>query len=1051
MENISKGKLSSRRGFIKSSAMLGAIAGGASIGVGAFALSEKEKIKFSYEIQKPENQIFSACLQCHNACSIKGKIYNGFLGKIDGNPYGPQTMLPHLDYDNSPKDVALVDGKVCPKGQAGIQTLYDPYRIRKVLKRKGKRGDNKWETIDFHQAIDELVNGGNLFGEGNVKGLKDIIVLRDPTLAKELAEDSKKIGKGEMTLAKFKLKHASNLDKLIDPDHPDLGPKNNKFTLMCGRIEHGRKELGKRFVNASVGSKNFFEHTSICEQSHHIGYNEVTNKWVVSDGKGKWTGGKHHMKPDFLHSEFVVFFGTGAFEANFGKTSMAQKVTDALVDRNFKMAVIDPRMSQTAAKAEWWVPIKPSTDAAFAWGMIRWIIENERFDKKALSNSNMAAAKISGEKTITDATLLVVIENGEPVRFLRANEIGIGSETDFVTMVGGKPKKVNIFDKTPIYGGLLINTKIKAIQVKSSFQLIVDEAMNKPLSGWAEVCGVKKDQIIEIAKEFTSHGKKAGVEFYRGPVQHTNGYYNAVSLIYLNMLIGNTDWLGGMQTGGGHWHEDGSKHGYYNFKLENHPGKLTAFGPPVTREKSRYEDFSLFRENGYPAKRNWYPHTGNVYQEVLASGQDKYPYAIDFLFLHKGTPLLSMPGGNAAIEYVSNPKKLPIFIACDIVVGESSMFADYIFPDTTYMERWGTPHTTPDVAQKASKIRQPIVPSITDMVEINGEKMPINLEAVFIALADKLNLSGFGENAFDKGLALKRPEDWYLKFVANIANEGGGVPEATDDEIKLFENARRHFPNEYFSPGRYKQAIGGGDSLWRKVVYVLNRGGRFQDYPEAFKNTPYNKGQYKGFMKFFVENVAKSKNSITGKNFSGLGVYETIKQMNGKTTGFEKLNNNELQMSTFKEVFGGQSRTIGNYWTQLSLDPGNVLYCNKLDADRLGLSDGDWVTVVSSSNPKGIIDLKNGIKIQVKSRLKVIQGIRPGVVTMSWHFGHWAYGSSDIEIDGQMIKGDVRRKDSACPNPVMAIDRTYNNMCLTDPIGGSASYYNTKVNIKKIS
>ena len=78
----------------------------------------------------------------------------------------------------------------------------------------------------------------------------------------------------------------------------------------------------------------------------------------------------------------------------------AQKVTDALVDRNFKMAVVDPRMSQTAAKADWWVPIKPSTDASFAWGMIRWIIENERFDKTALTNSNYAAAKKTKEKTL---------------------------------------------------------------------------------------------------------------------------------------------------------------------------------------------------------------------------------------------------------------------------------------------------------------------------------------------------------------------------------------------------------------------------------------------------------------------------------------------------------------------------------------------------------------------------------------------------------------------------------------------------------------------------
>jgi anaerobic selenocysteine-containing dehydrogenase len=1043
-----------RRAFLKNSALLGAVAGGSMTGIGIMsAASENEKKKFQYEIQKPENQIFSCCLQCHNACSIKGKVFNGLLGKIDGNPYGPQTMLPHIDYQNSPMDASLIDGKVCPKGQAGIQTLYDPYRIKKVLKRKGKRGDNKWEAVDFHKAIDEIVNGGDLFGEGPVKGLKDIIVLTDPKVAKEMAADAKKFGKGEMTLDEFKSKHAANLDKLIDPDHPDMGPKNNLFTMQCGRIEHGRKELGKRFTFGTMGSKNFFEHTTICEQSHHIGYKEITNKWAVKDGKGKWTGGKTHLKPDFLHAEFVIFFGTGAFEANFGKTSMAQKVTDALVDRNFKMAVVDPRMSQTAAKANWWIPIRPGADAAFSWGMINWIIENERFDKKALSNSNYAAAKASGETTVTDATLLVKIEDGKPTKFLRAAEIGVGSDTEFVTMVSGSPVKVDLKSETPIIGDLFTDTELKGIQVQSAFQLIKDEANSKSIDDWAGIAGVESRQVIELAKEFTSHGKKACVEFYRGPVQHTNGYYNAVSLIYLNMLVGNTDWIGGMQKGGGHWHEDGSHHGYWNMKSANHPNKLTPFGPPITREKMKYEDTSLFRENGYPAKRNWYPHSGNVYQEILPSGEDLYPYGIECLILHKGTPLLASPAGSRGIEYVSDPKKLPLFITSDIIIGESSMFADYIFPDTTYMERWGTPHITPDVAHKGSKVRQPIVPSITEMVEINGEKMPINLEAVYIAIADKLNLSGFNENAFDNGMSFKRSEDWYLKFVANIAkgdHEGEEVPEASNEEMELFINARRHFPKEYFNIERLKKAVGNDESIWRRVVYVLNRGGRYKNYADAYKKLPYNDGQLKGFMKFFVENVANSKNPFTGENFSGLGIYQKIQNFDGKETNFENREENEFRMSTFKEVFGGQSRTISNYWTQLSIKPENALFINKMDADRLGLTDNDWVTIVSESNPTGEIDLKNGTKVQIKSRVRPIQGIRPGVVTMSWHFGHWAYGSRDVEIDGQIIKGDIRRRDSACPNPVMAVDKTVGNMTLTDPIGASAAFYNTKVSIKKI-
>ena len=72
------------------------------------------------------------------------------------------------------------------------------------MKRAGKRGENKWQTIPFDQAITEIVKGGNLFGEGQVDGLKDICVLRDPKIAAALAEDAKEVAAKKMELATFK-------------------------------------------------------------------------------------------------------------------------------------------------------------------------------------------------------------------------------------------------------------------------------------------------------------------------------------------------------------------------------------------------------------------------------------------------------------------------------------------------------------------------------------------------------------------------------------------------------------------------------------------------------------------------------------------------------------------------------------------------------------------------------------------------------------------------------------------------------------------------------
>ncbi|RME51693.1 MAG: twin-arginine translocation signal domain-containing protein, partial [Caldilineae bacterium] len=277
-----------RRDFMKTAALVGGAA--AMAGTVPWAINEageslmpahalaQSGATSSYPLNKPEHVIYSICLNCHTACSLKAKIQDGVLVKIDGNPYSPMNLLPHLPEEIPLADAAKVDGKICPKGQAGVQIANDPYRVRKVLKRAGKRGENKWQSISFDQFIDEVVNGGDLFGEGQVDGLKDIYKLRDPELSKELAADSAAVAAGDMTLDEFKQKHADHLDLLIDPDHPDLGPVNNQFVFMGGRVEHGRKELAKRFTYSSFGSVNFYLHTTICEQSHHIASKMMTGK-----------------------------------------------------------------------------------------------------------------------------------------------------------------------------------------------------------------------------------------------------------------------------------------------------------------------------------------------------------------------------------------------------------------------------------------------------------------------------------------------------------------------------------------------------------------------------------------------------------------------------------------------------------------------------------------------------------------------------------------------------------------------------------------------------
>jgi len=116
----------------------------------------------------------------------------------------------------------------------------------------------------------------------------------------------------------------------------------------------------------------------------------------------------------------------------------------------------------------------------------------------------------------------------------------------------------------------------------------------------------------------------------------------------------------------------------------------------------------------------------------------------------------------------------------------------------------------------------------------------------------------------------------------------------------------------------------------------------------------------------------------------------------------------------------------------------------------LGLRDGDKVKVVSATNPDGEWDLKNGDRKPMVGKIKVIEGIRPGVISYSLGMGHWAYGSRDMVIDGKTIKGDERRGKGIHANAALRTDPKVPNTCLTDPVGASAVFYDTKVNLIKI-
>ncbi len=81
------------------------------------------------------------CLQCPSGCGLRIRSVNHWPVKLEGI-----------------KDYPINKGRLCPKGQSGLQVLYDPDRIRHPLKRKGKRGEGDWEKISWEEGIRLVVD-----------------------------------------------------------------------------------------------------------------------------------------------------------------------------------------------------------------------------------------------------------------------------------------------------------------------------------------------------------------------------------------------------------------------------------------------------------------------------------------------------------------------------------------------------------------------------------------------------------------------------------------------------------------------------------------------------------------------------------------------------------------------------------------------------------------------------------------------------------------------------------------------------------------------------
>ena len=88
---------------------------------------------------KDTKKVPGMCQLCSTICGIVGHVKDGRIIKIEGNPNDPNSR-----------------GRLCARGQAGLNHQYHPERLLYPLKRVGKRGEGKWKRLTWDEALDEI-------------------------------------------------------------------------------------------------------------------------------------------------------------------------------------------------------------------------------------------------------------------------------------------------------------------------------------------------------------------------------------------------------------------------------------------------------------------------------------------------------------------------------------------------------------------------------------------------------------------------------------------------------------------------------------------------------------------------------------------------------------------------------------------------------------------------------------------------------------------------------------------------------------------------------
>jgi nitrate reductase / nitrite oxidoreductase, alpha subunit len=328
-----------------------------------------------------------------HACRVRAYLRNGIVTRL-GSTYDYQNYADIMGN----KATVNWNPRQCAKGYTFHRVIYGPYRLKHPIVRRGWKA---WADAGFPELTPEL-RSRFMFDS---RGQDEFAQIAWPDVFDYIARALAAVARRYSGNAGRTLLLAQGYQKEMVDATEGAGTRCIKMRGGMGLLgvigKYGMYRLNQSLALLDAQIRG------VSHEEAKAGRNWANYTWHGDQAPGQpWVHGLQASDCDFNDLRFSKLIIMD------GKNLVENKLTDShwfieTMERGAKIVVISPEYGPPSTKADYWIPIRPQTDAALWLGVTRLMIDHKWYDEDFI-------------KKHTDFPLLI---RTDTLKRLRAHEV----------------------------------------------------------------------------------------------------------------------------------------------------------------------------------------------------------------------------------------------------------------------------------------------------------------------------------------------------------------------------------------------------------------------------------------------------------------------------------------------------------------------------------------------------------------------------------------------------------------------------------------------------